>query len=239
MGKWLAANMGPAAWPNPWRSSQLSSARCRRRPPFPCRPASVSRAAARSPADGLSSPRVPLTSRLIRSVTLPIAPPAARAMQSPRRRATREQRRSWSAARPLWLIRPGSRSSRSRRRARCATRRLRRCRPTSSSQRRQSPTGGSRTPHGNRSSGRQGHAIAEAARAAGAETILVSGPTALADPLGVKVVKVETAREMRDATIAALPADVFVAAAAVADWRVEDAAKRRSRSAPAARRSCA
>jgi len=77
---------------------------------------------------------------------------------------------------------------------------------------------------GNRSSGRQGHAIAEAARAAGAETILVSGPTALADPPGVKVVKVETAREMRDAAIAALPADVFVAAAAVADWRVEDAA---------------
>jgi phosphopantothenoylcysteine decarboxylase/phosphopantothenate--cysteine ligase len=77
---------------------------------------------------------------------------------------------------------------------------------------------------GNRSSGRQGHAIAEAARAAGAETILVSGPTALADPPGVKVVRVETAREMRDATIAALPADVFVAAAAVADWRVEDAA---------------
>ena len=77
---------------------------------------------------------------------------------------------------------------------------------------------------GNRSSGRQGHAIAEAARAAGAETILVSGPTALADPPGVRVVRVETAREMRDATIAALPADVFVAAAAVADWRVEDAA---------------
>jgi phosphopantothenoylcysteine decarboxylase/phosphopantothenate--cysteine ligase len=76
----------------------------------------------------------------------------------------------------------------------------------------------------NRSSGRQGHAIAEAARAAGAETILISGPTGLADPPGVKVVKVETAREMRDATIAALPADVFVAAAAVADWRVEDAA---------------
>jgi phosphopantothenoylcysteine decarboxylase/phosphopantothenate--cysteine ligase len=77
---------------------------------------------------------------------------------------------------------------------------------------------------GNRSSGRQGHAVAAAARAAGAETILISGPTALADPPGVTVVKVETAREMRDATIAALPADVFVAAAAVADWRVETAA---------------
>ena len=61
---------------------------------------------------------------------------------------------------------------------------------------------------GNRSSGKQGHAIAAAARAAGAETILVSGPTALADPAGVKVIQVETAREMRDAAIAALPADI-------------------------------
>lgn len=90
---------------------------------------------------------------------------------------------------------------------------------------------------GNRSSGKQGHAIAAAARAAGAETILVSGPTALADPPGVEVVKVETAREMRDATIAALPADAFVGAAAVADWRVEDAAaekiKKRGDVAPA------
>lgn len=74
---------------------------------------------------------------------------------------------------------------------------------------------------GNRSSGKQGHAIAAAARAAGAETILISGPTALADPPGVKVVRIETAREMRDAAIAALPADVFVAAAAVADWRAD------------------
>jgi phosphopantothenoylcysteine decarboxylase/phosphopantothenate--cysteine ligase len=90
---------------------------------------------------------------------------------------------------------------------------------------------------GNRSSGKQGHAIAAAARAAGAETILVSGPTALADPPGVKVVKIETARAMRDATIAALPADVFVAAAAVADWRVADASaekiKKGSGGAPA------
>jgi phosphopantothenoylcysteine decarboxylase/phosphopantothenate--cysteine ligase len=89
---------------------------------------------------------------------------------------------------------------------------------------------------GNRSSGRQGQAIAAAAQAAGAETTLVSGPTALADPAGVKVVRVETAREMRDATIAALPADVFVAAA---DWRVEDVAgekiKKRGDGAPVLR----
>ena len=76
---------------------------------------------------------------------------------------------------------------------------------------------------GNRSSGKQGHAIAAAARAAGAETILVSGPSALADPPGVTVVRIETARQMRDATMAALPADVFIGAAAVADWRVESA----------------
>jgi phosphopantothenoylcysteine decarboxylase/phosphopantothenate--cysteine ligase len=77
---------------------------------------------------------------------------------------------------------------------------------------------------GNRSSGKQGHAIAAAARAAGADAVLISGPTGLADPPGVKVVRVETAREMRDATIAALPTDVFIGAAAVADWRVADAA---------------
>jgi phosphopantothenoylcysteine decarboxylase/phosphopantothenate--cysteine ligase len=75
---------------------------------------------------------------------------------------------------------------------------------------------------GNRSSGLQGYAIAVAARAAGAEVVLVSGPVGLADPEGVKVVRVETAREMLEAVLAALPADVFVAAAAVADWRVAD-----------------
>jgi phosphopantothenoylcysteine decarboxylase/phosphopantothenate--cysteine ligase len=72
----------------------------------------------------------------------------------------------------------------------------------------------------NRSSGRQGHAIAAAAAAAGARVTLVSGPVALADPDGVDVIHVETAREMRDAAVAALPADVAVMAAAVADWRV-------------------
>ena len=72
----------------------------------------------------------------------------------------------------------------------------------------------------NRSSGRQGHAIAHALAAAGARTTLVSGPTRLADPPGVRVVQVETACEMLEACRAALPADVAVCAAAVADWRV-------------------
>jgi phosphopantothenoylcysteine decarboxylase/phosphopantothenate--cysteine ligase len=70
-----------------------------------------------------------------------------------------------------------------------------------------------------RSSGRQGHAIAAAAAAAGARVTLVSGPVAIPDPPGVSVVRVETARQMLDAVEAALPADVAVMAAAVADWR--------------------
>jgi len=73
----------------------------------------------------------------------------------------------------------------------------------------------------NRSSGKQGHAIAEALAALGAETVLVSGPTAVADPPGVQVVHVETARQMLEACERALPADVAVCAAAVADWRTE------------------
>ncbi len=71
----------------------------------------------------------------------------------------------------------------------------------------------------NRSSGRQGHAIAAALAAAGAETTLVSGPVAMADPPGVRVVRVETAREMLAACENALPVDVAVCAAAVCDWR--------------------
>lgn len=71
----------------------------------------------------------------------------------------------------------------------------------------------------NRSSGRQGHAIAAAAAAAGARVTLVSGPVSIPDPPGVTVVRVETAREMLAAVEAALPADVAVMAAAVADWR--------------------
>jgi len=72
----------------------------------------------------------------------------------------------------------------------------------------------------NRSSGKQGAAIAAEARALGAEVTLVLGPSAIADPPGVRVVRVETAQEMLAATRAALPADIGVFAAAVADWRV-------------------
>lgn len=75
----------------------------------------------------------------------------------------------------------------------------------------------------NRSSGKQGHAIAAAAARAGARVTLVTGPVALADPTGVDARHVETAQEMLDAVEQALPADIFVAAAAVADWRVEAA----------------
>jgi phosphopantothenoylcysteine decarboxylase / phosphopantothenate---cysteine ligase len=79
----------------------------------------------------------------------------------------------------------------------------------------------------NRSSGKQGHAIATAA-AAGAKVTLISGPVTIGDPMGVSVVHVETAREMHAAVEKALqtpqPADVFVGAAAVADWRMADTA---------------
>ncbi len=73
----------------------------------------------------------------------------------------------------------------------------------------------------NRSSGKQGHAIAAAAAATGADVVLVSGPVELPDPPGVVVVKVESARQMLDAVERALPADVAIFAAAVADWRVD------------------
>jgi len=75
----------------------------------------------------------------------------------------------------------------------------------------------------NRSSGKQGFAIASAAAAAGAEVILIAGPVDLDDPPGVNVVHVEAARDMLAAVEAALPADVAIFAAAVADWRVAQA----------------
>ncbi len=75
----------------------------------------------------------------------------------------------------------------------------------------------------NRSSGRQGHAIAEALARLGAEVTLVSGPTGLADPRCVKVVRVESAEDMLAACQAALPVEVAVCAAAVADWKVKSA----------------
>lgn len=74
---------------------------------------------------------------------------------------------------------------------------------------------------GNRSSGKMGFAIAEAAAAAGAEVTLIAGPVDLPTPRGVRRVDVRSACAMRDAVFAALPADVFIATAAVADYRVE------------------
>lgn len=79
----------------------------------------------------------------------------------------------------------------------------------------------------NRSSGKQGHAIAAALAELGAETILVSGPTALADPPGVSVFRIESARDMLTACERALPVEVAVCAAAVADWRAASAAEQK------------
>ncbi len=79
----------------------------------------------------------------------------------------------------------------------------------------------------NRSSGRQGHAIARALAAQGAETVLVTGPTTLPDPADMTVVHVNSADEMLKATQDALPADIVVCAAAVADWRVDRQADRK------------
>lgn len=84
----------------------------------------------------------------------------------------------------------------------------------------------------NRSSGKQGHAIAAAAAAAGADVVLISGPVALADPLGVKTLHVETARDMLRQVEAALPADIFIGAAAVADWRVAETASAKIKKDP-------
>jgi phosphopantothenoylcysteine decarboxylase/phosphopantothenate--cysteine ligase len=79
----------------------------------------------------------------------------------------------------------------------------------------------------NRSSGKQGHAIAAAAATAGAQVTLVCGPVNIPDPPGVKIVRIETAREMLEAVEAALPVDCAVFAAAVADWRVAQAGRQK------------
>jgi phosphopantothenoylcysteine decarboxylase/phosphopantothenate--cysteine ligase len=71
---------------------------------------------------------------------------------------------------------------------------------------------------GNRSSGKMGFAIAAAAARRGARTVLVAGPVQLATPEGVLRVDVRSATQLRDAVVAALPADVYIGAAAVADW---------------------
>jgi phosphopantothenoylcysteine decarboxylase/phosphopantothenate--cysteine ligase len=79
----------------------------------------------------------------------------------------------------------------------------------------------------NRSSGKQGYALARAAAAAGAAVTLVSGPVALPDPPGMKTVRIESARDMLRAVEDALPADIGVFAAAVADWRVATAGEQK------------
>jgi len=85
----------------------------------------------------------------------------------------------------------------------------------------------------NRSSGKQGHAIARAAAEAGAEVTLVSGPVSVPDPPGVRVLRAESARDMLAAVEAALPADVAIFAAAVADWRVAQASGQKIKKGPA------
>jgi len=79
----------------------------------------------------------------------------------------------------------------------------------------------------NHSSGKQGYAIAAACAALGARVTLVAGPTALDDPSGVTIIHVETARDMLAAVEGALPADVFIAVAAVADWRPAESSDRK------------
>src|SRR6476660_927613 len=86
----------------------------------------------------------------------------------------------------------------------------------------------------NRSSGKQGFAIAAAAQAAGARVTLISGPVELRDPAGVTVIRVESAREMLHAVEAALPVDIAIFAAAVADWRVANEGEQKLKKTSAA-----
>lgn len=84
----------------------------------------------------------------------------------------------------------------------------------------------------NRSSGKQGHAIAAALARLGADVTLVSGPVTIADPAGVNTQHVERAEEMRNAVLSALPADIAVMVAAVADWRVASSAEQKIKKQP-------
>ncbi|NKN35122.1 bifunctional phosphopantothenoylcysteine decarboxylase/phosphopantothenate--cysteine ligase CoaBC [Agrobacterium sp. a22-2] len=84
----------------------------------------------------------------------------------------------------------------------------------------------------NRSSGRQGHAIAAALAKLGAEVTLVSGPVTIADPTGLRTIHVERAEEMRDAVLSLLPADIAVMVAAVADWRVASSSGQKIKKQP-------
>jgi phosphopantothenoylcysteine decarboxylase / phosphopantothenate---cysteine ligase len=86
----------------------------------------------------------------------------------------------------------------------------------------------------NRSSGRQGHAIASALAELGARVTLVCGPVTVPDPPGVTVRRIESAQDMLDACRSALPADIAVFAAAVADWRVEKASTGKIKKQPGA-----
>jgi phosphopantothenoylcysteine decarboxylase/phosphopantothenate--cysteine ligase len=87
---------------------------------------------------------------------------------------------------------------------------------------------------GNRSSGKMGHAIATALAELGAQVTLISGPTAEADPAGVRTIHIETARQMLAACETALPADIAIFAAAVADWRPAEEAGQKLKKAPGA-----
>lgn len=84
----------------------------------------------------------------------------------------------------------------------------------------------------NRSSGKQGHAIAAALAKLGAEVTLISGPVVIADPIGVTTTHVETADQMLHAVLAALPADIAVMVAAVADWRVAGSSDQKIKKQP-------
>ena len=75
---------------------------------------------------------------------------------------------------------------------------------------------------GNRSSGKQGHAIATELAARGANVTLVTGPVSLPDPAGVTTIHVQTAAQMYQASMAVLPCDIAICAAAVADWRIKN-----------------
>jgi len=86
----------------------------------------------------------------------------------------------------------------------------------------------------NRSSGRQGHAIAAALAELGARVTLISGPVSVPDPAGIAVRHVETAQQMLDACQSSLPADIAVFAAAVADWHVARAATGKIKKVPGA-----
>lgn len=87
---------------------------------------------------------------------------------------------------------------------------------------------------GNRSSGKQGHAIAMALARLGADVTLVSGPVNLPPPAGITTIAVETAREMLGAVLGRLPVDVAVCAAAVADWTVSNASREKRKKEPGA-----